>query len=114
MDSTYYRKEKKRFYLPSGLRKLVRNRRVMLAVIVGIPAAAFILFGSHGLVQRFKLQHQKAELEQKILQAEAETKRLEAESRALDGDRRALERVAREKHGMIREGETVYRVKRKK
>ncbi len=54
------------------------------------------------------------ELEVKIREAEAETKRLRAESKALDGDLEAIEKVAREKHGMIRDGETVYKVDRNK
>ena len=49
---------------------------------------------------------------QKVAEAEAEGKRLRAEIKALDGDRKAIEKVAREKHGMIHEGETVYKVKR--
>jgi cell division protein FtsB len=30
--------------------------------------------------------------------------------RALEGDRKTIEKVAREKHGMIKEGEEVYKV----
>jgi cell division protein FtsB len=39
---------------------------------------------------------------------------LQAQSKALEGDRAAIEKVAREKYGMLKEGETVYRVHRKK
>jgi cell division protein FtsB len=48
-----------------------------------------------------------------IRSAEAENKRLQAESKALDGDKKVIEKVAREKYGMVREGETVYKVKKK-
>jgi cell division protein FtsB len=60
-----------------------------------------------------RLQHQKSDLTTKIEQAEAESRRLQVESRALDGDAKAIEKAAREKHGMIREGETVYKVNKK-
>ena len=56
---------------------------------------------------------EKAELEAKIQQAMEETKQLQADSKALDGDKKAIEKVAREKYGMIREGETVYKVRKK-
>jgi cell division protein FtsB len=48
-------------------------------------------------------------MEQRIHDAEADADRLKKESKALDSDRAAIERVAREKHGMVRPGETVYR-----
>ena len=69
-----------------------------------------ILFGNRGILQRVRLQHQKAELEAKIRQAQEETKTLQSQSKALDGDKKAIEKVAREKYGMVREGEKVYKV----
>jgi cell division protein FtsB len=113
MDNLFYRKEGKKFDVRSKLKKLLRNRRAVLGLIVGVPLALYVLFGSHGIIQRVKLQNQKAKLEEKIRQAEEETKKLQAESKALDGDKKAIEKVAREQYGMIREGETVYKVKKK-
>ena len=113
MDNQFYRKEKKRFDIRGGLKKLLRNRRAMVGLIIGIPLALYLLFGSRGIIQRVRLQSQKTELESKIREAEAETRRLQTESKALDGDRKEIEKVAREQHGMIREGETVYKVNRK-
>ena len=114
MDSLFYRKEQKKLSFKTALRKLLRNRRLMVALIVGVPLLLFVVFGNRGILQRYRLQQQKAELEAKIREAQAETKELQAESKALDADRKAIEKVAREKYGMVREGETVYRVNRKK
>ena len=114
MDNLFYRKDRKKFALPTVLKKLAKNKRAMLGLIVGVPLALFLLFGSHGVVQRVGLQRQKNTLEAKILQAEAETKQLQTQSKALDSDKKAIEKVAREKYGMIREGETVYRIREKK
>lgn len=113
MDNLFYRKEKKKWGVRGLLKKFLKSRRAVLATLVGIPVILFLLFGSHGIVQRIRLQHQKAELEMKVQQAEAETKRLRAESKALDGDKKAIEKVAREKYGMHRDGETVYKVNKK-
>ena len=113
MDNLFYRKSKKKFDVPAMLKKLAGNRRAMLGLVLGIPLVLFLLFGSHGIVQRIRLHGQKGELEAKIQQAGEETKRLQAESKALDGDKRAIEKVAREKYGMAREGETVYKVRKK-
>ena len=82
-------------------------------------AAAFIillyvLFNNQGVLQRIRLERQKKEMLQKIQQAEEEQKHLQDQSKALDGDKKAVEKVAREKYGMVREGEKVYRVAPKK
>lgn len=114
MDSLFFRKIPAAPDLGAIFRKLMRNKRVVAGLIVGVPLLLVVLFGSRGIVQRVRLHGQKAELVQKVAEAEAEEKRLRAEIKALDGDRKAIEKVAREKHGMIREGETVYVVKRDK
>jgi cell division protein FtsB len=113
MDNLFYRKAKKGFDVRGTLKALTRNKRAMIGLVVGLPLTLFLLFGGHGIVQRIRLQNQKTELEAKLQQAELETKQLQAESKALDGDKRAIEKVAREKYSMTREGETVYKVRKK-
>ena len=113
MDNLFYRKTSKKFDVRATLRALLKNTRAMLGILIGIPLMLFLLLGNHGIVQRVRLQNQKVELDSRIQQAEAETKQLQAESKALDSDKKAIEKVAREKYGMAREGETVYRVRKK-
>lgn len=113
MDADFYRKKKTAPDLRAVLKKLLRNKRLMLALLIGTPIVLYVFFGPRGIVQRIRLENAKAELETKIRAEEAETQRLQAESKALEGDKKAIEKVAREKYGMIREGETVYRVNRK-
>lgn len=113
MDDLFYRKDKKGFNFKDKTLKLLKNKRFVFRFVIGSVIVLYVLFGSHGIVQRIRLQHQKSEMTAKIDEAEAETTRLQAESKALDGNPRAIEKVAREKHGMIREGETVYKVNRK-
>jgi cell division protein FtsB len=113
MNNLFYRKDRKKFDIRGILKKLARNKRTTLGIIIGFPLVLFLLFGSHGIVQRVRLQNQKTGLETKIQLAETETKQLQAQSKSLDGDKKAIEKVAREKYGMIREGETVYRIRKK-
>ncbi len=109
MENLFYRKKKSPWDLREPLRRLLRNKRLLLVLAVATPLAGYLLFGSRGIIQRLRLEHQKVELEQRIRDAEADADRLKRESKALDSDRVAIERVAREKHGMLRSGETVYR-----
>ena len=60
------------------------------------------------------MEDEKKEMLLKIERAEQEQKQLQEQSKALEGDKKAVEKVAREKYGMVREGEKVYRVAPKK
>ena len=113
MDSDFYRKKKGGIDLRSAARKLLRNRRLMLLLVVGAPILLYVVFGPRGVMKRVRLQHEKAQLEEQILTEEAGIKKLQAESKALDGDKAAIEKVAREQYGMVRTGETMYKVNRK-
>jgi len=110
MDNLFYRKKKGRPDLRALARKMLKNRRLMLALVLGIPVAGFVLFSNHGILQRIRLQQRKAELEMQIRAGEEERKSLELELKKLETDKAEIEKVAREKHHMAREGEQVYRV----
>jgi cell division protein FtsB len=109
----FYRKKGKSVALRAGLRKLVASRRLMLLLVIGAPIVLYVFLGPRGVVKRVQLQREKAVLEEQIRAAETEQRALQAQSKALEGDRAAIEKVAREKYGMVKEGETVYRVHRK-
>ena len=110
MDNLFYRKNRGRPDLRAFVRKMLRNRRLMLILIIGLPIAGFVVFGNHGILHRIRLQQKKTDLEMQIRASEAQRKSLEQESKRLDSDRTEIEKVAREKHHMAREGEQVYRV----
>jgi cell division protein FtsB len=82
----------------------------------------FVTFSGKGVIQRLKLQAVKKDWEQKVRAVEEEQLQLRELSKKLDEEsvekdtsaRELIEKIAREEHGMIRPGETVYRVKRGK
>jgi cell division protein FtsB len=109
MDDLYYRKTKPGAGI-AGLFSRLRNRTFLVALLIAVPILGYVLFGSHGVVQRIRLEQQRTELQAKIKDAETQTRKLREQSAALDGDRKTIEKVAREKHVMVRPGEKVYRV----
>jgi len=109
MEGLYLRKRRKRRRLGDRL-KFWKNKKVLLRLLILVPILLYALFNNKGVVQRMKLEAQKDEMEQKVREAEAEGNRLRTEVKALESDPTAIEKVAREKHGMVREGEKVYRV----
>jgi cell division protein FtsB len=112
MDSLFFRRERKPSLPGEILRKILRNRRLTVGIILGVPVLLFVLFGSRGVVQRIRLDREKTELQEKLRVEEANERRLRAELKALEGDPRAIEKVARERHSMHRRGETVYKIRR--
>ncbi len=110
MDTQYLRKY--RPTLKFSPKKLLGNKSLVVFLLVGIPVISFITFSPRGLLKRISLESRKAELTAAVAVAEAEQARLQKESRALDHDLAVIEKYAREKHGMIMRGETVYKVKR--
>ena len=87
----------------------MRLRRVLLPATLGV-AGYFALFGGeHNALELWRLSQQ-GEREAVELEAlKAEVARLRARSDSLATDTAALERLARERLGMIKEGERLYR-----
>jgi len=86
----------------------------MILLSIGGPLLLFVLFNNRGVLQRMKLENQKEELEVRVRELQREQGELEHLSKLLDGDRAAIEKVARERYGMVRDGETLYRVQHTK
>jgi cell division protein FtsB len=113
MEDQFYRKiPTPRHFFKRALKKAVKNKRRTTILILALVLATYLLFDNKGVIARVRLESQKKELEQKIVQAEAETRALQAQIKALEGDKKTIEKIAREKYGMARDGETVYRVKK--
>jgi cell division protein FtsB len=82
----------------------------VLAWTVGLWFAYAILFGDSGLVSIIQLHGMEDELQSEITELQAERDETEALRDDLKNDPWTLEKVAREEYGMIKEGETCYRV----
>ncbi|CAG0988224.1 hypothetical protein ANRL2_02988 [Anaerolineae bacterium] len=109
MEDLFYRKARKQFSPRELLRRAVRNKRLTAVVIIGAVILGFAIFGKQGVRARLQLEQEKRSLEAEIRQAESEHKALQQRSRDLDSNYKEIERAAREKYGLSRSGETVYR-----
>jgi cell division protein FtsB len=113
MDDQYYRKTRPKDSISSRF-KLLRNKRAMLAALIVVPVISFVTFSNKGILKRISLEQDKAAMQEKVRIASQEQARLQEQSKLLDKDPKAIEKVAREKYGMIREGETVYKARKEK
>ena len=114
MEDQYYRKPKQKFSFIGILKKQLKKRTVLLTVLIVIPAFSFVMFSNKGILKRLSLETDQRKLNEKIIQAQEEQHKLQLQSKALDNNPKTIEKVAREKYGMIHEGETVYKVKKEK
>jgi cell division protein FtsB len=108
----FYRRLSTSIYKAGPVARLLKSKKALAAVLLIGAVAGYVVFGSHGILQRIRLQRQSAELTRKLIDAEEEARDLEVQSRALDTNKKAIEKVARERYGMARPGETVYKVKK--
>ena len=112
MEGQYLRMIQKPRWLTGITKRVFKTRRRGLLVIVGTVLVMYIMFNNRGVIARVRLEHQRKVMIAKVKEAEEETTRLQSYLKALDGDKKTIEKVAREKYGMAREGETVYKVKK--
>ena len=94
------------------MKGITRNRKKALILLAGSLAAVYLLFDNKGIIKRISLEVQRRQVVEKVEEAQKETLRLQVQKKALEGDKKTIEKIAREKYGMSRQGETVYRVKK--
>lgn len=86
------------------------EKKVVIAVIVVVLLLAIIYIPGYLRIKR--LARQNFELEQKIEEITQANERLTKEHQSLLNDPIYLENVAREKLGVAREGEIIYKINR--
>lgn len=86
------------------------RRKTLYAAAVAVPIVAIFTFGNRGLLKRLSLEHQASGLHAQLYHERAVSDSLRREIGRLRADTAAIERLARERYGMARPGETIYRV----
>jgi cell division protein FtsB len=81
---------------------------LLLSAVLTIAFLASVLFSRGGTSELQAARRRVAELEANISRLEAENRKLTAEIESIKQSTFAIERIAREKLGMSRPGETVY------
>lgn len=112
MDGDFYRRPPKKNLLRSIVKRLFKTRRSGIITIAAAVLVFYVLFDNKGIITRVRLEMQRKEMAVKVKTDEETTNQLRSDLKALQGEKKTIEKVAREKHGMVREGETVYRVKK--
>lgn len=84
--------------------------RILLGVVLLAGAAYFAIFGGdYDVFDVRRVRQERAVEEQRAADLAAEVDRLRARRDSLATDSATLDRIARERYGLIRDGERLYR-----
>lgn len=86
------------------------NLRLVLVIIFFIGLISLAAFGNKGIIQRIRLESEKSELEKQLDAEIKKTEFLQKEIDELKNSDKKIEKIAREKYGMTKEGEKIYKV----
>lgn len=67
-------------------------------------------FGDYGLTRRFSLEYEKKRLVSEIAKEKELQTDLKKRAIRLEKDHKLIEQIAREKYGMVKPGETLYKI----
>ncbi|MFQ6617838.1 MAG: septum formation initiator family protein [Fidelibacterota bacterium] len=106
------REKRKKKTIRKIRRKTLLKRRLKIAFILTVIVFIITIFvrGDHGLYQLYKLEREKRAIEKRINELKTRRENYEKEIRLLESDIKYIEKLAREKYGMAKEGERVYKV----
>ena len=85
-------------------------KRLILPGLIGLSVYFALFGGEYSVFEVRRVRAERVELEQRLMALEQTNDCLRAWAEALQSDSATIERLARERYGMIREGEVLYRI----
>lgn len=70
----------------------------------------YAVFGKKGILQRVELEMENKQLQQQLKEEQEKTVELQKEVEDLKSSDKKIDKVAREKYGMTKEGEEIYKI----
>jgi cell division protein FtsB len=98
----------------SILKKIARfvkyNKLFALFIIIFSLLVYMLTFSNNGLIERFRVNDEKAKLEKTLKDEQLKNAAYQQEIKELNTSDFKIEQVAREKYGLTKEGETIYKI----
>jgi cell division protein FtsB len=86
-----------------------RVKKLVLPILLGLAAYYAFFGGEYSLLELRRARAEIQSQEQELFLLKEEVEALRARADSLENDSATIERLARERFGMIREGEVLYR-----
>ncbi|MCX6157047.1 MAG: septum formation initiator family protein [Ignavibacteriota bacterium] len=103
-------KEKSESVFVRILRFIKYNKFFTLLALIIISVIVYAVVADKGLLTRMKFQREKTKLEKQLIEEKKKQDTLRKEIDSLNNSDAKIERVAREKYGMTKEGEVIYKI----
>ena len=84
-------------------------KRLILPALIGLSVYFALFGGEYSVFEVRRVRAERVELEERLVALEQTNDCLRAWAEALQSDSATIERLARERYGMIRAGEVLYR-----
>jgi cell division protein FtsB len=97
-------------FFKNVVRYIFHRRRFFIYLVVLLAIISFAVFGKKGILQRVELEMENRQLKEKLAGEQQKTLMLQKEIEEIKTSDKKIEKVAREKFGMVKEGEEVYKV----
>ncbi len=88
---------------------MAKIRRLVLPTLLGLAIYYVVFGGEYSLLELRQARREIKAQEEELALLRAEVDQLRARADSLENDPATLERIARERFGMIRDGEILYR-----
>ncbi len=85
-------------------------KRFILPALIGLSVYFALFGGEYSVFEVTRVRAERLELEEKLVALEQTNECLREWAEALQSDSATIERLARERYGMIRTGEVLYRI----
>ena len=85
-------------------------RRLILLALIGLSVYFALFGGEYSVFEVRRIRAENLQLEQRLTELEWANDSLRTWAEALETDSATIERLARERYGMIRAGEVLYRI----
>jgi cell division protein FtsB len=87
-------------------------KRLIFPALIGLSIYFALFGGEYSVFEVGRVRAERIEMEQRLVELERANDCLRAWAEALEADSATIERLARERYGMIRPGEVLYRITR--
>jgi cell division protein FtsB len=97
-------------FFKNVFRYIYSRRRFFVYLLILLVIMVYAVFGKKGILQRVELEMENKELQQKLKEEQDKTLYLQKEIEDLKSSEKKIDKVAREKYGMVKDGEEIYKV----
>jgi cell division protein FtsB len=103
--------KEKRDGILTVIARFVKYHKVLIGIlVVFLVIAAYSVFSDKGLLTRIRMNREKERLSRMMEEEKKKQDSLKKEIELLNTSDKKIEKIAREKYGMTKEGEIIYKI----